>query len=355
MSQRAVRWPSVCDLCEEHTTTPERCSHCGHSLRPLDRTPKDVLLPPAVTFRPFADAVADQRARHRAALADLAGWSLSQGRSVDLDVAGLCIDVLEQERTDGGIHLDRRRVNGILWGSIHNEASMAGTSLPDQWIEDLWAVLRFLVATGRLTADSDPEAALLEPLQCYGGLDADGHPRPEGVDVDFFCQCHHPHDPSCSPGMAQISVGWDRAEPFEFVAIGHGVPRSVDVPMSAYEPLAKFGRRCRAQPSMFPVFLDQFQHLGTVPPGRSTPMLWLYLFTASTRKGWSPLALDEHGGAWRPKRHRGRRRGFRWVAVDDRSAAHLCGLASWHFERTQRERELLERWADPDDVPLRSV
>ena len=24
-----VEWPSHCDLCEEYTSTPERCSNCG--------------------------------------------------------------------------------------------------------------------------------------------------------------------------------------------------------------------------------------------------------------------------------------------------------------------------------------
>lgn len=351
MSEAAIRWPFLCDLCEESTSTPEHCSNCGHALRPV--VPQEVPPPaPPRTFTPFAAAMAVRRADHRSVLAELARLSMAEGRRVDLDVAALCIDVLERERTDVGIHLDRREVNWIMWGSIRNETSIAGTLLPERWMEDLWTVLRFFASTGRLTRDSDPEAALLEPLQCYGGLDADGRPRPDGVDVDFFCQCHRPHDPSCPPDMVQVSLGHDRDEHFEYVVHAHGVPRSVDVPMSAYEPLAKLARRHRAQPSMFTVALDQFDHLGTVPADRRVPQLWLYLFTPARRRGWPPLALDEHGGAWRAKRHRGRRAGFRWVSVDDRGAAHLCGLASWEFDRAQRERQQLEEW---DDGPLRSV
>jgi len=220
--------------------------------------------------------------------------------------------------------------------------------------------VRFLVATRRLSEDSDPEPALLEPLQCYGGLGADGRPRPEGVDVDFFCQCYLPHDPTCPPGLVQISVGtdWrDREDLFEYVALGRGVPRSVDVPMSAFEPLAKLARRARAQMSMFPFPLDLFDHIGVVPADRRVPELFLYRFTGSSRKGWSPLALDEHGGAWRPVRHRGRRRGFHWKPMDDRSAAHHCGVASWDFDRAHRERERREAWErdgwpDWDDEPI---
>jgi hypothetical protein len=355
----ATEWPSFCDLCEEYTTTPERCSHCGHHLRPIDPAVSDVPRGRALPRMPLDEAAAELRTAHRTALAELAGWSLAQGRAVDLDVAALCLEVLERERTEHGIHLDRLSVNGVMWASIRNEATFRTTSLPETWMEDLWTVLRFFVATGRLTPGSDPEPALLEPLQCYGGLDADGRPRPDGVDVDFFCQCYLPHDPACPPGMVQISVGhdWgDRDDPFEYVTYGHGVPRSVDVPLSTFEPLAKLARRSRAKPSMFPFFLDLFTHIGTVPAERSVPELWLYRFTGSHRKGWPPLALDEHGGAWRPSRHRGRRRGFCWKPVDDRSAAHLCGVASWDFDRAHRELERRDRYDDwDDDVPLRSV
>ena len=357
----AVEWPSTCNLCEEHTTTPERCSHCGHRLRPIEPTTRDEPRGRALPLVPLDEAAAGLRTAHRAELAELAAWSLAGGRAIDLDVAAICLDVFERKRTERGIHLDRRSVNGIMWGSIRNQAVALVTSLPETWMEDLWALLRFCVATGRLTADSDPESALLEPLQCYGGLGIDGHPRPEGVDVDFFCQCYLPHDPACPPGMAQISVGhdWsDRDDRFEYVAFGRGVPRSVDVPLSAFEPLAKLARRSRAQPSMFPFFLDLFVHVGTLPAERSVPELWLYRFTGTHRKGWPPLALDEHGGAWRPVRHRGRRRGFRWKPVDDRSAAHLCGLASWDFDRADRELERRDRYDDDDwddDVPLRLV
>ena len=91
----------------------------------------------------------------------------------------------------------------MMQASMPNRASIVRALMPETWIEDLWSVLRFSVDTDRLTADSDPEHALLEPLQCYGGLDADGMPRPDGIDIDFFCQCYLPHDPACPPGMVQ--------------------------------------------------------------------------------------------------------------------------------------------------------
>lgn len=357
----AIQWPSHCNLCEEYTTTPERCSHCGNRLRPVEPITQDVPRGRALTLVSIGEAAMEHRAAHRSVLVEMASWALAHGRALDLDVAAICLDVLEQQRTEHGLRLDRCEVNGIMWGAIRNEAVTLMTSLPEAWMEDLWTVLRFCIATGRLTADSDPEPALLEPLQCYGGLGADGRPRPGGVDVDFFCQCYLPHDPACPPGMVQFSVGRDwgnREDLFEYVALGHGIPRSVDVPRSAFEPLAKLARRSRARPSMFPFFLDLFDHLGILPAERSVPELSLYRFTGSHRKGWPPLALDEHGGAWQATRHRGRRRGFCWKAVSDRSAAHLCGVASWDFDRAHRELERGDRYDDDDwddAVPLRLV
>lgn len=110
-----TEWPTTCELCEEHTT----------------------------------------------ALAQLARWSLAHGRAIDLVVAALCIDVLERERTDEGLRLDPS-VNGIMWANVRNEASALATLLPPDWIEDLWTVLRFSVASGSVSPDSDPERALLE-------------------------------------------------------------------------------------------------------------------------------------------------------------------------------------------------
>lgn len=356
-----VEWPSFCDLCEQYTATPERCSHCGHHLRPIERP--ELSPPPGSGLEPapLAQAATELRRSHRATLAELAGWALAQGRPVDLDVAAVCLEVLERDRVDDGLRLDRASVNGIMWGAIRNAVTIMGTALPDQWMEDLWSVLQFCVSTGRLTPDSDPEPALLEPLQCYGGLGMNGRPRPDGADVDFFCQCYLPHDPACPPDMVQISVGrnWgDRDDLFEYVALGHGVPRSTDVRMSAFEPLAKLARRARAQPSMFPFFLDLFDHIGSLPAERKVPELWVYRFTGSDRKGWPPLALDVHGGAWRPVRHRGRRRGFHWKPMDDRSAAHHCGVASWDFDRAHRELERRaggQGWDDEVGRQTRSV
>lgn len=128
----AVRWPSYCDLCDEYTTTPERCSHCGHPLRPLDPSPVEVprslAVPPPT---PFADVAREARVTHQAVLAELASWALAQGRRVDLDVAAVALDVLEEHRTEDGIRLDRQLVSRVTQSGLHNRASMVRALMPD--------------------------------------------------------------------------------------------------------------------------------------------------------------------------------------------------------------------------------
>ena len=325
----------ICDLCHEDSNAAERCDHCGHRMRVRPASPRQEVpgpFPPRGR-RDFGAEMAPLRARHRAELAALAQWTLGEGRPHDADVAALCLDVLDDQRGDGGVRLDRRDVTWMLHGRLRNRASMADTQLPDHWITEVWNVLRFLAVTGRLDPASDPEAALLEPLQCYGGLGADGSPRPEGVDVEFPCQCHLPHDPACPPGLAQHLVGRDRDDGTEFVVHAHVRNRSEDLPMSAFLPLTKLARRLRARNSVFIVALDQFDHVGTVPPTRTTPELWIYRFHPEARRGFDPLVLDEHGNAVEATRNRSYKVGFRWMPIEDRRAIVVCGLASWTFER----------------------
>ena len=47
------------------------------------------------------------------------------------------------------------------------------------------------------------------------------------------------------------------------------------------------------------------------------------------------------GPAWRCGRH--------WKPMDDRAAAHHCGVASWDFDGEHRELERRDGWQDWDD------
>jgi hypothetical protein len=283
--------------------------------RPLPLVPLDV-------------AAAPTRARHREALRRVSAWSLAHGRACDLDVAALCVDALEDYRSASGIRLDRPTVQGVQYADVRNAASRLGSQLPEHWNVHLWTVVCWAHDDGRLSPESDPLPVLLEPLGCYGGLGADGYPMPDGTDVEFPCQCHLPYDPSCPPGLAQHIVGHDPDTWQHFVVRGHIRPRSEEPLLSSYGPLFAIARRLRAEDSPFGFHADEFIYVGRVDAERSTPELWLYLYSPTSRRGFEDLALDADGRAWQPKPDGRRRAGFRWVRISDHAAAWRCGVAA---------------------------
>jgi hypothetical protein len=250
----------------------------------------------------------------------VAEWALAAGRSCDLDVAALCLDALERYRTPEGIRLDRPDVNGILWADIRNAASLLDTMLPSSSSVDLWTVLHWCHETGGLTADSDPLPALLEPLRCYGGLGEDGYPMPDGVDVDFPCQCYVPYDPTLPPGMGQHIVGRDRHR--EYLVRAHLRPRAEEPLLSSYRPLFALARRLHDEGRPFDLHPDDFTYLGWIDPQGDIPRLWIYALGGK----FNDLVLADDGTPWVPKTDGRRRAGFRWVIAGDRAAVIRAGV-----------------------------
>ena len=335
---------ATCDLCSRETTA---CI-CTAVLDDDDSTTCSMTRPPAVSrrlsaigsaaapaqprpFVPLGAAAAATRARHREALRRVGEWSLAHGRACDLDVAALCLDALERYRSSTGIRLDRPTVNGVLWADVRNAASALGTLLPEDWHVHLWTVVNWAHDDGRLCPESDPLPVLLEPLRCYGGLGEDGYPMPEGTDVDFPCQCHVPHDPSCPPGLAQHIVGHDLDSWQDFVVRAHIRPRSEDPVLSSYRPLFAIARRLREEDSPFQVHADEFIYVGRIDAERTTPELWLYSHSPTRRRGFDDLVLDGDGQAWAPKPDGRRKAGFRWVRIGDHAAMYRCGVAAAAF------------------------
>lgn len=286
---------------------------------------------PARPFVPLGDAAAPARARHREALRRVGEWSLAHGRACDLDVAALCLDALECYRSSTGIRLDRPTVNGVLYADVRNSGSSLRTTLPEHWHIHLWTVVCWAHDDGGLSPESDPLPALLEPLRCYGGLGEDGHPMPEGTDVDFPCQCCLPYDPSCPPGLVQHIVGRDLESWQDFVVRAHIRPRSEDPVLSSYRPLFAIARRLRETDSPFQVHADEFIYVGRIDAERSTPELWLYCYSPTRRRGFEDLVLDSDGQAWAPRADGRRVAGFRWVRIGGHAAAYRCGIAAATF------------------------
>jgi hypothetical protein len=283
--------------------------------------PPEVARPPR-EIPPFGSVVGDLRAKFRVQLHDLGSWALAGGRGCDLDVAAAFLEVAERHLTGGGLLLTRVDITSMLTCDLRNLASLRGTVLPDGDMEAIWTTITWCHATGRLAPASDPLAALLEPLQCYGMLGADGRPRPKGTDVDFVCQCYLPHDPTCPPGQAQRMIGHQR-ESFEpMVLTARWRQRSDDPPVSCLAPLLLMARQSRREGWVVELPVDAFIYEGRVDPDRGVPELWIYRLTSSMDHY---LFLDDDGHAWHTKPDRRRKAGFRMVLVDGRGAMHRCG------------------------------
>jgi hypothetical protein len=295
-------------------------------------SPVAVCAPPAPA--PFEAVAAPLRARHHHEIRSLATWSLERGRPCDLDVAAACLDVLERRRGTEGYRLDRPTVTGVLVSEVPNVAGLAGALLPAHWPTVLWSVLTWLHDAGRLHRSCDPLDVLREPLRCYAMLGEDGHPMPEGHDVDFACQCYVPYDSSLLPGVGRAIVGHDPEDGRQLLARAALRPRSQPTMLDDFQPLFAFARRLRSDVwvAMHP---EAFSYMGRVLAERRSPELWLYQHDPTARRGFDPLALDSEATAWRAVPDRRRKAGYRWVATQDRLAAARVGAR-----------------AEPDDDPM---
>jgi hypothetical protein len=260
---------------------------------------------------PLGAAAAPLRATHHADLRRVATWALEHGRSCDLDVVALCLPALEWLRGADGLVLDRPGVNSLITNLVANEASGRRTILPDDWPVHLWTLVSWLQQGGQPVARSEPLPILLEPLMCYGGLGSDGYPRPDGVDVDFACQCFAPHDPTCPPGFGQHLVGYDESGR-PLVVRARLRPRSASVDPASLHPLRQFLQRFDSQGRNDQPHRREFIYLGCTDAAGRAPALWLYSFDQEGKRG-RELALAEDGVPWTARPDRRFRAGFRWV------------------------------------------
>jgi hypothetical protein len=268
---------------------------------------------------PLAAVVAPLRARHHDLLRRLARWALAHGRPCDLDVAALCLEALDEHRSgngSGSVLLDRPTVHQILWADVWNSSQMLGALLPEAWPVELWTMLGWLDDEKLLDSRSAPLDVLREPLQCFGGLDGTGHPRPPGTDSEIACQCYVPYDANLPPGLGQLIVGHD-PESFEQLLAPAWLRAPSETPSFAdLQPLYLFARRLRRERAVFTIHVEEFSFVGVAPTGKRTPELWLYRHEAS-RRGRHPLIVDAAGEAWCPHPDKRFRLGYRWARVSD--------------------------------------
>src|SRR4051794_40588856 len=128
-----------------------------------------------IVLTPLEVAVAPARAKYHTLLSQLAEWSLARGRPVDGDVAALVLAVAD-EIIDGGPlgRWTRPWVNTLLSAGLTSGCASHGSRRREGEWETLGELLHSLDETGRLHDQSDALSPLLEPLRCYGGLNAVG-------------------------------------------------------------------------------------------------------------------------------------------------------------------------------------
>lgn len=144
----------------------------------------------------LSEAVAVARRTRRARIAEFCRWSLAIGRPVDPDVIALILAGRDEWSLDDNADTwTRLGVYHCLYADVSNWCGTRRVLLPEGIPEALWTYLHYLAEHRILDPASDPLRELLRPLRCYGGLDRDGRPEPEGSRRRVRCVCKVPYEP----------------------------------------------------------------------------------------------------------------------------------------------------------------
>lgn len=139
----------------------------------------------------LSEAVAPVRGRHRELIDAAVAWQQGRDRQTDPDHFAL-ICAAAEHASDPDIaptRWTRTGTYGAVRCDVPNWCASHGCEWPDAMVDAMWEWLTFLHATGRLDRGSDPLAELRKPLTCYGWLDQDGRPLPEGASRTVECEC----------------------------------------------------------------------------------------------------------------------------------------------------------------------
>jgi hypothetical protein len=142
----------------------------------------------------LSDALGPIRDVYRHLLTPAALWQEGRARRTDPDHFALICVATDRNLCDATpTRWTRTDVYHVLRCDIPNWCSLHRCLWPAELPEAIWDWFDFLADTDRLDPASDPLAELRKPLQCYGGLDARGEPRPDDVPRDIPCECHLPY------------------------------------------------------------------------------------------------------------------------------------------------------------------
>jgi hypothetical protein len=138
---------------------------------------------------PFRDAVSDTRRRHQLLITWARRWGLATGQPFDPDLLALVLAAVARWSDHAWT---RQSVYGVLRCDVFNWCSLNRCLCPEGVPETLWRWLHFLEATDGFQEGDELLADLIKPLLCYGGLDYEGRPRPEGSPRLIECECYEP-------------------------------------------------------------------------------------------------------------------------------------------------------------------
>ena len=300
-----------------------------------------VAMTPGIVLTPLDVAVAPARAKYHTLLSQLAEWGLARGRPIDADVAAYVLAVADLIIEDGGPlgRWTRPRVNDLLFAGLTNWCAFHGCLRPEGECETLWQLLHFLDDTGRLHEQSDALCYLLEPLRCYGGLNASGV-RPLVPELpDFPCQCFLDVLPPSRPGLSRTTTNED-------LIIELWRPARCEPPLvSWYRSLAKFSRTVRREQIPWLVHMEDFEVVGRIEAQGRSVAVWMYRHLETHGE----LFLDDDGQPYLLRPDSRRRVGFRLVPTEARTAVWRADLPTYAARSDSRPPD--DDWyGDPCDV-----
>jgi hypothetical protein len=303
-----------------------------------------------IRFRPLDDAVAPARSLQRSVIADVLAWALAHGVPVQPDVVAFVLDTITNGWNPRPIPgpWQRPDVSHLVQRDSRNHATTLGVEHPDDRTA-IWALFSHLDEAGLLDPASDPLHALLEPLQCYGGLDPKGRVRADddAGDIDFACQCPLPYEPPSAPGLSRYQIGFD-GPIFELWR----PPRSADELCEWYRPISRFSSAARAEGSLWNVPIEDFTFVGRIEAHRSTPALWVYRH----RRPEATLVVDADGQPHWPQADSRRRSGVRWKAICVSAAVWRSGIPAARRPHPFAWQDVDEEWlAELDGDPDRRI
>lgn len=261
--------------------------------------------------------------RHRALLDNLMTWAKSRNfLPWRRHVFALVCQGLEPFMKESGQVLLRRPSMILAMNRIEVFVDDLEGGMPPYTTEAMAEILTFLYEVGLLDSNSDPLAALMEPLSCHFGFDVIvGKEKATSIDLDAEHRRSYPTEATrFSAGFpCRCFVSFDPFQPSNLVLVrvhtGHLVeaeaPRDELTNESDLTPMALYLSALEGIGERPPFGLVDLRLLGVLTETNSAPRLWVY-GRPEIPGPFDCLVLDDHGQPYGAVTDRRFRTGHRW-------------------------------------------